>query len=580
MAKLRVLKGPPTEAAVLKLDPTAKFPGQGIKIGRDVTKPNGGVICDESGMVRKFVLPHGTVSSNHAAIEFDGSDYFLIDTNSRNHTYVDDEKLEPYAPCKLHDQALIRICRFLLTFSLEDTDSGSHSDSPVRIAEEDTSQDSRALLIVESSIDRRQTQTASQSKEKLLRLIHFTARLSSQVDLADLEQCLLDELLNLFPDARRGIILLWEDEQDEPTRSAWADRERPFAAEPTVVRSVVNAVRDEQQSLLVEDGHQMCVPLIDRSERSIGLLQLESAAKDKPFEKDDLDLFESAAAQASLVMENFLLRAAATREKLMARELQTAREMQFGLLPGDPPQLSRYQFYDYYAPARYLSGDYFDYITLPDGRVAIALGDVAGKGVSAALLMVKISTELRVYLERGFSPVDVFNEINRRFDTRCPEGNFVTMVVAVLDLLENKITLVNAGHLRPLMRRARTNEILTLGDEIGGLPLGVDSDSQYEYESADFDLEDGDTLIMISDGITDAESAAGQHYQEGRLRKAFAEATGNAELIGRKIMGDVEKFVGEHAQNDDRCLVCVQRDDGYLLPTGSPKETSSEMPIP
>jgi serine phosphatase RsbU (regulator of sigma subunit) len=123
------------------------------------------------------------------------------------------------------------------------------------------------------------------------------------------------------------------------------------------------------------------------------------------------------------------------------------------LLPSQPPRIDGYEFYDYYAPAKFVGGDYYDYLPLDGGRLALALGDVSGKGVPAALLMAKVSSELGACLAAEPDPVEALNQVNRRFSRRSPEGAFVTLVLAMLDLSRHALTIVNAGHIRPLLRR-------------------------------------------------------------------------------------------------------------------------------
>jgi serine phosphatase RsbU (regulator of sigma subunit) len=188
--------------------------------------------------------------------------------------------------------------------------------------------------------------------------------------------------------------------------------------------------------------------------------------------------------------------------------------------------------------------------------LALVLGDVSGKGVPAAMLMVKVSSELGVYLAREASPVAVLNAVNQRFLRRNTEGNFVTMVLAVLDLNEHAIELVIAGHIRPLLCRT-DGSVVDVGDVEAGLPLGVES--QHRYASTGLGVEVGQTLVLVSDGITEAENAQGEFFGLKRLRELVADTPASADEVGHRIIEAVDRFVGDHPQTDDRCVLCIHR---------------------
>jgi serine phosphatase RsbU (regulator of sigma subunit) len=170
--------------------------------------------------------------------------------------------------------------------------------------------------------------------------------------------------------------------------------------------------------------------------------------------------------------------------------------------------------------------------------------------------MVKVASELEASLATEWDPVAVLNKVNRRFTRRNPDGAFVTMVLAILDLSEHHMSVVNAGHLRPLLRRP-DGSVVEIGDSEAGLPLGVVP--SLTYAPTRLEINVGDTLVLISDGITEAQSAGGQQYGQQRLLAQLAAPCGTAADLGRRIIDDVDRFVGSHPQSDDRCLLCVKR---------------------
>ncbi|HPM82378.1 MAG TPA: PP2C family protein-serine/threonine phosphatase, partial [Candidatus Anammoximicrobium sp.] len=296
---------------------------------------------------------------------------------------------------------------------------------------------------------------------------------------------------------------------------------------------------------------------LDLEGKPLGAIQLDALGSQWEFRREDLELLTSVAFQISFVLENAILHEAALRERALETELKLAQEIQVVLLPSQPPEIEGYEFFDYYAPAKYVGGDYYDYLPLENNRLALVVGDVSGKGVPAALLMVKVASELEASLATELDPVAVLNKVNRRFSRRNPDGAFVTMVLAVLDLSSHRLSIVNAGHLRPLLRRA-DGSVLEIGDAEAGLPLGVVP--LQSYKQAQIEMGIGDALVLISDGITEAQDASGRQYGQLRLlNQITASFSDTAADLGRRIIDDVDRFVGDRPQSDDRCLLCVKR---------------------
>ena len=194
-------------------------------------------------------------------------------------------------------------------------------------------------------------------------------------------------------------------------------------------------------------------PLINRDGNSLGVIQIDTLDPRNRFRQDDLDVLVSVACQAAFAVENAQLHEAAMRDQAMRRELAVAHEVQRGFLPSAAPRIPEYDFFEFYEPANQLGGDYYDYVELPGGRLAVVVADVSGKGISASLLMAKLSAETRYCLASEPSPAAAVGRLNRAFCDSGWEDRFVTMVLAVLDPRRHEVTVVNAGHLPPLLRR-------------------------------------------------------------------------------------------------------------------------------
>jgi serine phosphatase RsbU (regulator of sigma subunit) len=184
------------------------------------------------------------------------------------------------------------------------------------------------------------------------------------------------------------------------------------------------------------------------------------------------------------------------------------------------------------------------------------VADVAGKGFAAALLMARLSGELRSHLASEPDLVAAVRHINATFKRPEWEDRFVTFVAALLDPARHHLTVVNAGHMAPLVRNL-AGEVASVGEDEVGPPLGVVDD--FHYASATRFLAPGEILTLYTDGISEAMNARGEMYGFENLCKQVARPATSAAEVGRLILADVRRFVHGHPQSDDMCLACVGR---------------------
>ncbi len=184
------------------------------------------------------------------------------------------------------------------------------------------------------------------------------------------------------------------------------------------------------------------------------------------------------------------------------RDLELARQVQLSFLPKSVPEVPGYEFYAHYKSAQEVGGDYYGFIPLPDGRLAMALGDVAGKGVPAALLMAKLSSETRYCLSTEPDAATAVSKLNDLLCEFAGEADrFVTLAMLVLDPLRHTITMVSAGHSSPLLYRPGVALEEVVSNDVTGLPLGIMEG--YAYEACQRVLQPGDSLLIFTDGVTD-----------------------------------------------------------------------------
>jgi serine phosphatase RsbU (regulator of sigma subunit) len=241
-----------------------------------------------------------------------------------------------------------------------------------------------------------------------------------------------------------------------------------------------------------------------------------------------------------------------------------AQHVQLSFLPQHKPRVPDYEFYAYYEPAQEVGGDYYDFIPLPpeQQRLAVMLGDVAGKGVPAALLMAKLSSDARFCLLSEPNPATAITVLNDLlYQHTSHMDRFVTLAAGVLDPGSHTLTLVNAGHPAPLVYRRSTGKVeeATSKDAVG-LPLGVVEG--FAFRSHAVQLQPGDCVLLYSDGLTDQLDKQNNQIQQKAIRTAFQEGIRAPQMLGDRIVKIFKQHAGGRAQQDDITLVCFGRTEG------------------
>jgi sigma-B regulation protein RsbU (phosphoserine phosphatase) len=299
----------------------------------------------------------------------------------------------------------------------------------------------------------------------------------------------------------------------------------------------------------------MCAPLIGPMRKPLGIIYLDTNNPEERFEEEDLEVLVSVAQVAGQAVEYAETHRAFVELDRRKRELAMAREVQLHFLPQRRPDLANYEFFSFYQSAEQIGGDYHGYITLPDGRVAIAVGDVSGKGVSAALLMARLCSDVRYCLATSTTAAEAVHRLNVELSDPARDSCFVTFTLAVLNPATNVITVVNAGHMPPILRRA--GGIEELGFDQGGPPLGCDE--SLEYGQMEYELHVGDLVVMYTDGISEAMNDESELYGAARVRSHIASGPAGVDALGSSLLESVELFANKRKQGDDMCIVAFSR---------------------
>jgi serine phosphatase RsbU (regulator of sigma subunit) len=541
MAALWMLKGPGAP--------------QQLTLERDDSEPAEETLVGRDDRYCRIHLSHPCVSRKHVKIIRSKDNYALMDLKSKGGTFLNGRRLEPHVPYELHNGDHLQICSYRFHFL---DDSPSHStpaETPSSVSLSESNDGGITSMLDSSSLGVEQ-RTAINSRGKLQVLMMLIRELRQVVSLDVLLPKVLDSLLDLYTQADYCLMLLYPDDDRGAPVTTTACRPTSESSQFVLRKPMVEEALHSGKGVISEDRKAMCVPLLNRDEVASGVIQLDAAGRRTIFADEDLDMLATVAHQVSFAVENAVLHEAALRRRAMDWELRLAHDLQVELLPTKPPVVEDYEFADYYAAAQHVGGDYYDYIELGDGRLAIVLGDVSGKGIPAAMLMFKVSSELGLLLTMGLSPVEVLTRVNQRFMQRTPYGAFVTKVVLVLDSKTHELSIVNAGHLRPLLRRA-DRSVVELGDDLAGYPIGVDS--EYVYQEARCQLEPNEVVALMSDGIPEARNEQEDLYEWGRVIEMLKQAPEGVVEVNHAIIEDIDRFVGDQPQSDDRCLLTMRR---------------------
>ncbi len=309
-----------------------------------------------------------------------------------------------------------------------------------------------------------------------------------------------------------------------------------------------------------EAGVKLLVPLVSQGEL-IGLLNLGPRLSQQEYSADDRKLLSDLATQtAPAVRVAQLVRQqqqeAKERERI-EQELKVARLIQQTLLPKTLPEIPGYEVAAYYQPAREVGGDFYDFLTLEDGRLGLVVGDVTDKGVPAALVMATTRTMLRAAAQRLLSPGEVLQRVNDVLVQDIPPNMFVTCLYAILDPESGRLVYANAGHDLPYRRRAGRGGV---ADELRarGMPLGLMPGMGYEEK--EMVLNRGESVLFYSDGLVEAHDPRREMFGFPRLQGLVgAHRTGGSSLISF-LLSELARFTGEGwEQEDDITLVTLDR---------------------
>jgi len=347
----------------------------------------------------------------------------------------------------------------------------------------------------------------------------------------------------------------------EPARVYFQDPNSWIYREPEMT--------EQERAKLAELESELLLPLAVK-DRLIGFMSLAPKLSEEPYTGSDLRLLKSVAAQTGLALEVARLTTAigqeiAQRERLN-RELEIAREVQERLFPQQLPSIPGLDYTGRCRPAREVGGDYYDFLELPGGKLGIAIGDVSGKGIGAALMMAALEASLRGQASlTGGDLAELMNRVNRLVYEASSVNRYATFFYAQLDPESLDLSYVNAGHNPPMVLRRQASGWEVHRLETGGPVVGLLRNSPYRQGS--FALRHGDLLVCFTDGVSEAMDPQDQEWGEERMLAAVEACDGlvAAEVVTR-VIDAADRFTAGAPQHDDMTLVVLR----FLEPGAAP----------
>jgi serine phosphatase RsbU (regulator of sigma subunit)/pSer/pThr/pTyr-binding forkhead associated (FHA) protein len=554
MASLQVLKG-------YNQGNTVNLDGDKMVLGRNAE-------CS-------IVINLPAVSREHAVIFRSKGNFYIEDLKSRNGTFVNNKEVTARQLLKNNDQ--IKICDNLFLF----VETPPRPPLPPDMRRGDTVEveEEEGSSTVEATLSPSSRQILeSQPAERLTFLLEVTAELTQTFNTDQLLPKIVDRVFHVFRQADRGFVILAEEDSDKLIPKVIKTRRANEEANARFSRRIVNRCLETRQALLSEDASAdkrfdlsqsiadcrirsvMCAPMIGRTGgKPLGVLQLDTQDRHKKFNAEDLKLLMAVAGQAAIALENARMHESLVARAGLERDLRLAHQVQLSFLPQRPPQFEGYEFSSHYAPAQEVGGDYYDFIPLPGPRISVMLGDVAGKGVAAALLMAKISSDARFCMLTEPDPARAVLKINTLMQEAGMVDRFVTLAACQLDPGRHQVSFINAGHLPPLVFRKATGKLEEgMPRELAGFPLGVAEGAPYEAHTVR--LDPGDCVLLFTDGVTEAKNRLDREFRlEGVQTAALRQGPFTPNAMAERVVNAVKQHSLGCKQYDDITVACFGR---------------------
>jgi serine phosphatase RsbU (regulator of sigma subunit) len=502
-------------------------------------------------------LPFGAddgLSRRHFVLERCDEDWFVEDLKSKNGTFLNGQRLTERHLLAVGDR--ITASSVTLIF-------GGRAQEQTVLFEIPTTQ-TAGITAATSLAGVLARETAPVWNGATMALLRAGRELGVRRPLAELFQVILDLAIESVA-ATRGVLLTIEKcglvaqaTRGEGFRISTTVRDRVLEGRASLL--VLDTSQDEalrrQDSIVVQSVHSfMAVPL-QTDDRVVGLIYADTPRPPHQFTAGDLDLLTVMANVAAIRIERERLAEVEIAERRFADELEQAADIQRRFLPARPPEMAGLELAGHNAACHMVGGDYYDFLPVAEERVAVVIGDVAGKGMPAALMMMNLQARVQALADCAPDPATMVMRLNRGLAATCPGNRFITFFLGLLDPAGGELRYVNAGHNPPLLVR-RGGQVVTL-TEGGGPVLGLFPGMSYSESRCN--LDPGDLLLLYSDGVTEAVDAADEEFGEQRLMDLATSLPGaTAAAVVEAIRSAVESWTAGQPASDDITVVAVRR---------------------
>jgi sigma-B regulation protein RsbU (phosphoserine phosphatase) len=530
------------------------------------------------GAYNHIVLDDSRVSRQHSKICAEAGGYVIYDLNSANGTYVNGVRVQR-KNLDLNDEVRIGPFAFRCVEASSQSRPGIPAERP-EMVERRTMQSLEALLMAGDEVDPAAAGpqvvvglTELEDAHWRFKTLHtFMQSISGSLEPNDAMEQVANSLLEGFPSATTVAIFMPQPPSEALRQRILRSRLSPPPAELALPQWVTSEVVEGGRSLVVAPpsssnpasrrgiGLSMYAPLVYHN-TVLGLLVVQGDDKSAPFTQSDLELLISMAAPAAMTLQNARLHRESLTQQRLQLDLQFAEQIQKSFLPREFPGVDGIEFATEYRPAFIVGGDFFDVFWADTTQIGIFIGDVSGKGVSAALLMARISSDLRIAASAANEPGRALASVNNSLLSRQQHDIFFTGVFLTLDIATGNVVLANAGHPPPFVRRKAANRIEEVSAAIGPAAGILEN---VVYETTRFSLAPGDSLALYTDGVIEATDTRQQQYGLHRLSRSIAAGTSKPSDIVGRVLADLRAHMRKAQPTDDVTIVVCGLDESTV----------------
>ena len=517
-----------------------------------------------------IAVPDRSMSRRHARLFLEGDEWLIEDLDSRNGTLLNGRRITEPTPVGVGTALRVGSTTINVTEAAGQpplTSAGIEFDghtvfrSAAELLKEPQAISSGAVS-VEDDVLRRYT-----ARLKILNEVHQS--LDRAIPLEDLLELILDRAFDHLRPEEGTIFLKGADGEyyRAATRSVNGEGSKTLYS-----RNLVQQVVEKGQAALVldttvDERFNQAMSLLDAGIRSLvaaplldpsgalGLIVLGSTLGIRQFTEGDMELLTSLASVAAMRIRNTRLAEEALERERLERDVALARQIQVGLLPDALPEIDGWQLYAHNIPSRGVSGDFYKIEHIDNGNCVIMVADVSGKGIAASLLTASLEALAAGPIHDGVAPEKIFSRISHLLFERTPPEKFATGFLASIDPETGGFRFCNAGHNPGIVMRAdgAVEWLESTGMPLGILPTGT-------YEANEVTLGVGDTVVLYTDGLTEAENPDEEEYSEERLAELCAKHRAESlDALADVISADQDEFVQGVSYVDDRTVVMVRR---------------------